>query len=42
MNEDQIGGGLRLRTAGEKTDAFAEFLKTRMMRARAELRGALA
>ncbi len=33
MNEYQIGGGLRLLTAVEKTDAFAEFLKTRMVRA---------
>ncbi|MGQ0695778.1 MAG: hypothetical protein ACT4OL_09410 [Nitrospiraceae bacterium] len=33
MNEYQIGGGLRLLTAIEKTDAFAEFLKTRMVRA---------
>ena len=27
MNEYQIGGGLRLLTAVEKTDAFGEFLK---------------
>jgi len=33
MNEYQIGGGLRLLTAVEKTDAFAQFLKTRMVRA---------
>lgn len=33
MNEYQIGGGLRLLTAVEKTDAFGEFLKTRMVRA---------
>jgi hypothetical protein len=33
MNEYQIGGGLRLLTAVEKTDAFAEFLKARMVRA---------
>lgn len=33
MNEYQIGGSLRLLTAVEKTDAFAEFLKTRMVRA---------
>ncbi len=33
MNEYQIGGGLRLLTAVEKTDAFGEFLKTRMIRA---------
>lgn len=33
MNEYQIGGGLRLLTAVEKTEAFAEFLKTRMTRA---------
>ena len=30
---NQIGGGLRLLTAVEKTDAFGEFLKTRMVRA---------
>lgn len=33
MNEYKIGGGLRLLTAVEKTDAFGEFLKTRMVRA---------
>jgi hypothetical protein len=33
MNEYQIGGGLRLLTAVEKTDSFGEFLKTRMVRA---------
>jgi hypothetical protein len=33
MNEYQIGGGLRLLTAVEKTGAFAEFLKARMVRA---------
>ena len=33
MNEYQLGGGLRLLTAVEKTDAFGEFLKTRMVRA---------
>ena len=33
MNEYQIGGGLRLLTAVEKTDAFGEILKTRMIRA---------
>ncbi|BCA55448.1 hypothetical protein W02_25880 [Nitrospira sp. KM1] len=33
MNEYQIGGGLRLLTAVEKTEAFGEFLKTRMVRA---------
>ena len=33
MNEYQIGGGLRLLMAVEKTDAFGEFLKTRMVRA---------
>lgn len=33
MSEYQIGGGLRLLTAVEKTDAFSEFLKTRMVRA---------
>lgn len=32
-NDYQIGGGLRLLTAVEKTDAFGEFLKTRMVRA---------
>jgi len=33
MNEYKIGGGLSLLTAVEKTDAFGEFLKTRMVRA---------
>jgi hypothetical protein len=33
MNEYQIGGGLRLLTAVEKTATFGEFLKTRMIRA---------
>ncbi|HEY7532027.1 MAG TPA: hypothetical protein VH681_04485 [Nitrospiraceae bacterium] len=33
MHEYQIGGGLRLLTAVEKTDAFGNFLKTRMVRA---------
>jgi len=33
MNEYQIGGGLRLLTAVEKTHAFGEFLKTRMVQA---------
>jgi hypothetical protein len=33
MNEYQLGGGLRLLTAVEKTAAFGEFLKTRMVRA---------
>jgi hypothetical protein len=33
MNEYQIGGGLRLLTAVEKTEAFGEFLKSRMVRA---------
>lgn len=33
MNEYHIGGGLRLLTAVEKTDAFGDFLKTRMVRA---------
>jgi len=33
MNEYQIGGGLRLLTAVEKTEAFGDFLKTRMVRA---------
>jgi hypothetical protein len=33
MNEYQIGGGLRLLTAVEKTDAFGDFLKSRMVRA---------
>src|SRR5512146_3476240 len=33
MNEYQIGGGLRLLTAVEKTEAFGDFLKDRMVRA---------
>lgn len=33
MGEYQIGGGLRLLTALEKTQALAEFLHTRMARA---------
>lgn len=33
MGDYQIGGGLKLLTAVEKTEAFAEFLKTRMVRA---------
>lgn len=33
MNEYQIGGALKLLTAVEKTEAFAEFLKTRFRRA---------
>jgi nitrate/nitrite-specific signal transduction histidine kinase len=33
MGDYQIGGGLRLLTALEKTEGFAEFLKTRMIRA---------
>jgi len=33
MNEYQIGGALKLLTAVEKTEAFAEFLKTRFVRA---------
>jgi hypothetical protein len=33
MNEYQIGGGLRLLTAVEKTAAFGDFLKSRMVRA---------
>ena len=33
MGEYQLGGGLRLLTAVEKTEAFSEFLKTRMVRA---------
>ncbi len=33
MNEYKIGGGLQLLTAIEKTEAFGEFLKTRMVRA---------
>ncbi len=31
MNEYQMGGGLRLLTAVEKTHSFVEFLKTRMV-----------
>lgn len=31
MSEYQLGGGLRLVTAVEKTAAFGEFLKTRMV-----------
>jgi len=33
MNDYQIGGALKFLTAVEKTEAFAEFLKTRFMRA---------
>ncbi|MBI4401412.1 MAG: hypothetical protein HY581_07265 [Nitrospirae bacterium] len=33
MGEYQIGGGLRLLTALEKTQAFSEFLRNRMVRA---------
>lgn len=33
MGDYQLGGGLRLITALEKTKAFAEFLKDRMVRA---------
>jgi hypothetical protein len=33
MNKYQIGGGLRLLTAVEKTDTFGDFLKSRMVRA---------
>ena len=33
MVEYQLGGGLRLTTAVEKTQAFSHFLHTRMMRA---------
>jgi hypothetical protein len=33
MNEYQLGGGLNLLTALGKTDAFTDFLKTRMVRA---------
>ena len=33
MSDYQIGGGLRLLTAIEKTQAFAEFLQTRMVQA---------
>lgn len=33
MGEYQIGGGLQLLTAVQKTEAFGEFLKTRMIHA---------
>lgn len=33
MTDYQIGGGLRLLTALEKTEAFSEFLRSRMVRA---------
>jgi hypothetical protein len=33
MTEYQLGGGLRLLTAVEKTQAFSHFLQTRMVRA---------
>lgn len=33
MGDYQLGGGLRLYTAVEKTKAFAEFLQDRMIRA---------
>jgi hypothetical protein len=33
MGDYQIGGGLRLHTALEKTQAFAGFLQTRLIRA---------
>ncbi|WP_455244007.1 hypothetical protein [Petrachloros mirabilis] len=33
MQDYQLGGGLRLLTAIEKTDSFGDFLKTRMVRA---------
>lgn len=33
MTDYQMGGGLRLLTAIEKTQAFSEFLQTRMLRA---------
>ena len=33
MGEYQIGGGLRLLTALEKTQAFSGFLQTRLIRA---------
>jgi hypothetical protein len=33
MSDYQIGGGLRLLTAVEKTQAFARFLQSRMIRA---------
>ncbi|MBM4139037.1 MAG: hypothetical protein FJ244_06130 [Nitrospira sp.] len=33
MSEYQIGGGLQLQTAAQKTEAFAAFLKSRMIHA---------
>ncbi|MCG3777573.1 MAG: hypothetical protein JW388_0267 [Nitrospira sp.] len=33
MSDYQLGGGLRLLTAIEKTVAFSEFMKTRMVHA---------
>ena len=33
MNEYQMGGGVRLLTAVEKTQAFGDFLKARMVQA---------
>jgi hypothetical protein len=33
MTDYQLGGGLRLLTAVEKTNAFSAFLQTRMIRA---------
>ena len=33
MGDYQIGGGLRLMTALEKTTSFSEFLQNRMLRA---------
>jgi hypothetical protein len=33
MGDYQIGGGLQLMTAVQKTEAFAEFLKARMVHA---------
>lgn len=33
MSDYQIGGGLRLFTALEKTKAFSEFLQSRLLRA---------
>ncbi|WP_455370585.1 hypothetical protein [Petrachloros mirabilis] len=33
MQDYQLGGGLRLLTAVEKTESFGDFLKTRMVRA---------
>lgn len=33
MTEYQMGGGLKLMTAIDKTQTFAEFLKTRLIRA---------